>query len=248
MYSREVQLTFTREKERLFAAAAVIQANLNGADRYLAQLHPEERMTYNSFRHHQRKESYLLGRLVAKKAIAQMTGVMALNSIRIDRGVFQFPVVRGENLQNVQVSISHCDDIGFCVAYPESHPVGVDVEKISPVNTAVIDDQLTSREKFLLGKQSSSIDYTVIFSIKEALSKVLRTGMMLNFAFLETSSITFEGQIVECEFRNFSQYRAISYRKQDYVFSLVLPRRTMVDLTRTWEMLDSVQVCGLIRE
>lgn len=64
-------------------------------------------------------------------------------------------------MQNIQVSISHCDAIGFSTAFPEAHPMGIDVEKISPDRTDVILSQITPTEQSLL--KNNRLDNMVIY-------------------------------------------------------------------------------------
>jgi 4'-phosphopantetheinyl transferase len=237
MHSQAVKITLTNEQQPFKAVAALVQGGWEDLCQHVGELHPKERAVLDGYPHERRKKSYLLGRLTAKKAIASLAGIDRLSSIWVDVGVFQFPVVRGENLQNIQVSISHCDDIGFGMAYPEGHPMGVDVEKVSEANAAIVARKLTDREKTLLAEQTPAVNHITIFSTKEALSKILRTGMTLDFGLLEIGSVKSKGDIVECDFRNFRQYKAFARRKEDYVFSVVLPESTTVDLDPIWQML-----------
>src|SRR5689334_3083237 len=73
-------------------------------------LHNEEIDYANTLKYDQRKHSYLLGRLAAKSSLANITD-QALETISIDRGVFQFPVVNYLQGKSLQVSISHCKNI-----------------------------------------------------------------------------------------------------------------------------------------
>ena len=237
-----VRIKLQREQQQYEAALALVQSGAKDGELYIDKLHHKEKAIYHSHRYERRRESYLLGRLAAKQAIITLTENDRPDTFWIDSGVFQFPVVRGGNLQNIQVSISHCRGLGFCVAFPEAHPMAVDVEKINPANAEVVASQLTNDEKLLLEKHQSIIDYTTIFSIKEALSKILRTGMMLEFHFLEIDTVEFEEECVLCTFKNFGQYKSYAYTKDNFVFSLVLPRKTKIDLRDAWQILDILKI------
>ena len=220
-----------------------MNGSLKECQLHLDRLHPNEQLVYRNYHYNQRKTSYLLGRLSAKQAILPLINISSPKSIWIDRGVFQFPIVKCPNNSNIQVSISHCDRIGFSIAYPEAHPMGIDVEKINADNRTTVLSQLTQKEQLLLTqKNNNSIaTYTTLFSIKEALSKVIRTGMMLDFKFLEIDSIKIVQQTMECTFTHFGQYKAVAYFKNDYVFSIVLPKRTKTQLKLAWQMLEDVR-------
>ena len=240
MKPRVTRIELIRDKQDFSANVSFIQGALPDLLLYLDKLHSEEEAVYNSYQHKRRKESYLLGRLSAKEAVLSLTNINQPKSIWIDTGVFQFPIVKCPSLSNVQVSISHCDTIGFSIAYPEAHPMGIDVERIQTDRMALILSQLTDNEKLLLTQQNKNniTSCTALFSIKEALSKIIRTGMMLDFKFLEVDTFSQNKKVVECTFTHFGQYRAFAYSIGNYVFSLVLPKRTSVNLIQVWKMLE----------
>ena len=234
------RINLIRDKQQFPATVSFLQGALPELLLYLNKLHPEEARVYNNYQHKRRKESYLLGRLSAKEAILSLTNIHQPKSIWIDTGVFRFPIVKCPSPSNVQVSISHCDTIGFSIAYPEAHPMGIDVEKIQLDRMGIILSQLTAKEKVLLTQQNKNniSNYTALFSIKEALSKIIRTGMMLDFKFLEIDTFIQNKKVVACTFTHFGQYKAFAYLKDNYVFSLVLPKRTSVNLTQVWKILE----------
>lgn len=246
MHAKSVKLPLIREEQTFYACAAIVRGEWATGAPLAGQLHPEEKAIYDAFPSRRRKESFLLGRLSARQAIAGLTGIGNPHAIWIDTGVFQFPVVRSAGLQNIQVSISHCDDIGFSVAFPEAHPLGVDVEKIGGETEEAVLSQLTGKEKMLLRAcgQDHIAGYTAVFSMKEALSKILRTGMMLDFKFLEVDEIKVLKDAMACTFTHFGQYKAFARFKKTYVFSMALPRRTGVRLAPLWQLLEEGQASG----
>lgn len=233
------KLELIRDKQQFQAYVALLNGELAALSLNLEDLHPNEKAVYQQYQYNRRKESYLLGRLSAKEAILPLTNISSPKSIWIDTGVFQFPIVKCPNNSNIQVSISHCDTIGFSVAYPEAHPMGIDVEKIHADRTTTLLSQLTQKEQLLLTKKNNSTiaNYTALFSIKEALSKVIRTGMMLDFKFLEVDAVNINQQVIACTFTHFGQYKAYAYLSEEYVFSIVLPKRTQVNLEQLWKMI-----------
>lgn len=240
MISRLTKLDLIRTQQQFCAYVAILQGELSELTLSINTLHPNEKAIYQAYQHNRRKESYLLGRLSAKEAILPLTNISSPKSIWIDTGVFQFPVVKCPNMSNIQVSISHCDNIGFSIAYPEAHPMGIDIEKIQEDRKETVLSQLTKNEQSLLAqKYKNTIPYyTALFSLKEALSKVIRTGMMLDFKFLEVDNITINKQVLDCTFTHFGQYKGVAYSNGAYVFSIVLPKRTKVDFSQLWKGLE----------
>jgi len=241
-------ISMMRNHDVYTASIAGVTGSLKDLIKSIQILHPEELSRFDKFKYNRRKISYLLGRFSAKQAIKALTGISNSQKIWIESGVFQFPVVNCKELSNIQVSISHCENIGICIAFPEVHPMGIDLEKISLSNLDVVSSQLTSKEKKLLENiPLSKIEgYTAIWSIKESLSKVLKTGMMINFELLEIDQISIKDNIIENTFKNFKQYKALSFIKGGYVFSITLPRRTSVNLNQVWELLDTITITNNI--
>lgn len=238
MNSASVILPLVRKEQEFQACVALIQGELKECSTHLNKLHAKEKDTLFGYQHDLRKRSYLLGRIAAKKAIQSLLGSIEPSAFWIDSGIFQFPIVKGENIQNLQVSISHCDTLGFSIAYPEAHPMGVDVERITSSKLEVILSQLTNKEKDLLGNKANMATCTSIFSIKEALSKVIKTGMMLDFKLLDVDTIKIEQQMISCSFSNFGQYKGFAFQKNEYVFSFVLPKKTETNLFQIKQMLE----------
>lgn len=244
-------LTISLEREREQFQAGIGFTSLAGSESHslLERLHPEERLIYDGFSHYRRKRSYLLGRLSAKAAVAELTGEKDLSMIQIASGVFQFPVVKCKNVHNIQVSISHCENKGIGVAFPEAHPMGVDIERVQEHEIDAILSQFTPKETKLIGRRSKehyAMDnyamHLALFTAKEALSKVIRTGMTIDFKFLETDRLRLEDNVLEATFSRFPQYKSLSRIIGDYAVSIVLPGRTKVDLERLWRLLSAYYI------
>jgi 4'-phosphopantetheinyl transferase EntD len=214
----------------------MVQGTLETLASQLDQLHPVERARYDLCKYARRKESYLLGRLSAKAALAELTGFNDAAELLIDTGVFNFPVVKCAALSNQQVSISHCEGISISVAFAEAHPMGIDIEQVTEKHQEVMRNQLTTKEVELLRRfQLDDIrGYTLIWSIKESLSKVIRTGLTIDFSLLEVNALSVKniGEYA-CTFSQFGQYQAVSCFLGDYVVSITLPKKSSVNFGQT---------------
>ena len=111
--------------------------------------HPREKKYYDGL-FSKRAKSYQIGRYAAKRAVAALTGEEEFRSILVEQGIFDQPVVTCRLQQNVQVSITHCDGLGGAIAFPESYPMGIDIERIDPNHTKLLEGQLTEQEKKLI--------------------------------------------------------------------------------------------------
>lgn len=192
-------------------------------------LHTKERNYYNALKFEKRIRSYLLGRFVAKQAVAALTGEEDLTNIFIQSGIFTQPIVVS-NKQNIQVSITHCDNFGAALAFPEAHPMGIDFQKISHDKRDVLERQISEAEKEQIS--SSSFSYvaglTLLWTAKEALSKVLKTGLMTPFKVFEISKIEIHNDYAMCYYKNFTQYKVISFIIHKYMCSMVYPLKTRI--------------------
>ena len=195
-------------------------------------LHPNELSHFRSLKFDKRRRTYLLGRYAGKKALSKQLNESDLTEIEIGTGVFTQPVVRYLSRDHAGVSISHTDSYACAVSYPEDHPMGIDLEialksKVNVMKSQILDEELQLTAKWKLNQTYSS---TVIWTAKEALSKVVRCGMMNPFegyaiCELEQTESSFLGK-----FRNFGQYRFQSWILDSFVLTIVLPKKTQMKI------------------
>lgn len=208
-------------------------------------LHLQERNYYNKLRFEKRIRTYLMGRFVAKHAVASLTGEENLTNISIQSGIFTQPVVT-PNQGNIQVSITHCDPLGAALAFPEAHPMGIDLEKISFNKKEVLESQITKTEKERISDWpfSYGTGLTLLWTAKEALSKTLKTGLMTPFEIFEISEAEVYEDYTICYYKNFAQYKVLSFTIGSYMCSIVHPFKTGVrfdlnSLKRRFALLES---------
>lgn len=225
------QITLKRKEQDFRAAFCLVRGDLPSLEDHLPVLHPTERAYYESLKFGRRKQSYLLGRIAAKTAVSVLLDASDPASFHIGFGIFHFPVVKGLS-ENVQVSISHCNDIGIALAFPEEHPLGLDIERISGQRLEVMKSQISPAESILLEScnVSPATGFALAWTVKEALSKVLKTGLTADLGLLEVDSMKSSGPAYESTFRHYNQYKAVSCHSGDYACSIVLPRKTTADL------------------
>lgn len=195
--------------------------------RFLA---PAEIAAWERLRFPARRESHLLGRYCAKEAVAAHGSLPSLLAFEIQPGVFQQPVVRGPGPGALQVSLSHSAGWAAAVAFDEAHPMGIDIECVRPDHRAAIRSQLTAREVALVSAAPHPEDpaLAVLWTLKEALSKTLRTGLMTPFQVFELApASTWSGPMLIAEFTSFAQYRAIGLPFGPFALGLVLPLRSV---------------------
>ncbi|MEY4484857.1 MAG: hypothetical protein RL693_2309, partial [Verrucomicrobiota bacterium] len=173
--------------------------------------------------------SYLLGRYTAKSALDKCIGP-EFEPFRalIKSGVFCQPVVHCHVLSPLGVSISHSDRLVCSLAYPEEHPMAIDVEEIDEARTKVMLTQIGEVEGILAKAVCPSINVaaTVVWTAKEALSKALRCGMTCPYELLEVCEVEACDGNYTGRFKNFGQYKFQSMRRGDSIITIVLPKKT----------------------
>lgn len=194
-------------------------------------LHKAELPYFASLKFLKRKKDYLTGCYIAKSIIAKYLNEKNLSSIQISSGIFRHPFIRYQGWEIPGVSVSHSDEYSGAIVFPQWHPMGFDIEKVSEMKTDIIKKQLTEAELDLI-KQSNRDDvniYCQIWAIKEALSKSLKCGLTTPFSILEIDKAEFsDNDKIQCHFKNFGQYRSYSFIMNGYAFALVMPKNTVM--------------------
>lgn len=226
------KLALQRETELFAAAIAVVNNSLTQLkERRHLFLHEKELLFFNTLKSAKVQHSYLLGRYAAKMALGVFMDAAVLTDIWIGSGVFQQPVLYLPEAGNIQLSISHTIEFGIAIIFREEHPMGVDVEIVNTEQIEVIKEVITSNEQYMLPLIDTDFNQsiTILWTIKEALSKVLKTGLMTSFHLYEVENIECNEGIVVCNFVNFSQYKSISWISKGHAWSIVLPKKTNLD-------------------
>ncbi|HXY66909.1 MAG TPA: 4'-phosphopantetheinyl transferase superfamily protein [Mycobacterium sp.] len=167
---------------------------LPAAEHWLA---PGEATRLAGLRFTKRRNEFLLRRLVAKRAIAAVSGwptdPAALAGIEVRNAASGAPYVCVDGAPlAVEVSITDRAGWAVCVTYPaSSHPVGCDLELVEPRTPGFVSDFFTAAEQRLVASRPVGDErYAVanlIWSAKESALKVLRTGLRRDTRTLEVT-------------------------------------------------------------
>ncbi|WP_226001901.1 4'-phosphopantetheinyl transferase family protein [Paenibacillus sp. BJ-4] len=231
MASYVEQLMLKREDTVMKAAVSFVHADYNtGAPLDREVFDSEECSYFENLVFHRRKSNFLLGRLSAKQAASVLLSEPNLRNVSVKTGIFGQPLLRITGVPSYQVSIAHCDCIGTAVVFPEAHPMGIDLERIGPNRNKTIESQLTTEERERIsdvqGVEEYSALLTVFWTVKEAISKILRTGFTTSPHVLEIIETRFVNGYYRSTFSHFPQYAAQSYRLGNYIYTIVAPRKT----------------------
>ncbi len=196
-------------------------------------LHPNEMSYYQTLQYPLRQKSYLLGKLCTKSAIRNIYSDLPASAIELKHGVFGFPYVSAPDYVKYNISTSHSNDTGAAIAFPPSELMGIDIEELSAVRVETIRTELTANECILIDRLN--IDFVVAnvlaWAIKEALSKVLRTGMLIDFKLLEIADIKATENYFVASFVNFTVFKAIAFRIANNGCALVFPQPRTITIS-----------------
>jgi len=206
-----------------FVAAAAYDTLAPRSDGCLS---PAERNRYRALTFRRRQESYLLGRYSAKLALGEALGEPDPRAIEITPGVFDQPLVIYPTRERYEISITHNEWGALAVAFPEGHPMGIDLETPTPARLDTILTQLTPEERKWTQPDPLPLA-TLAWTAREALSKVLRCGLMVSMEILETGPpLPLEPGVWQGCFRHFPQYQFMALRAASGILSLVHPRHS----------------------
>ena len=172
-----------------------------------------------------RANEFIISRYLAKRAVCNVNRIEALKNVEIRTGVFGHPVLTmpAGNKHN-NLSISHSDYSFAVIVFEEEHPVAIDIESICPDKVKGLAYNLTEDETYL--SKNCPILLTVLWTAKEALSKVLKCGLTVPYKILEVENIeTFENYF-SGQYVSFSQYQFISFFYQNNICSIVFPKKS----------------------
>ena len=195
-------------------------------------LHRNELSYFRTLKFEKRRCTYLLGRYAGKKALSKQLNESDLTEIEIATGIFTQPVVRYPSREHAGVSISHTDSYACALSFPEEHPMGVDLEMARESKVDVMKSQILEEELKLAGRWELNQTHraTIIWTAKEALSKVVRCGMMNPFEGYAICEPERMDSSCRGRFRNFGQYKFQSWVLDSFVLTIVLPKKTQIEI------------------
>ncbi len=160
--------------------------------KWYSLMHDEKKHRINKMHLYDDKKRSIAAEMLAKTTIGKYLDVPAEH----------IEIVQSNNGKpyavnfNIEFSISHCEEIVVCAI--NDSPVGIDIEKIKPINPSIIQKFFTSTEQeYVFGKTPCAEDYDTEFNdvqlkrffecwtAKEAYLKYTGEGLTDNLSALE---------------------------------------------------------------
>jgi phosphopantetheinyl transferase len=176
-----------------------------------------------------KQESFLLGRLAAKRALGALLAEPDLRRIEIRAGIYGQPIVEHPRAGAAEVSVSHSHGLAVALAFPAEFPMGIDLETVSAGSAGTILGELQASPPELTWLVSSGVDEAtaclVLWTAREALGKALKIGINSPLGILALADIRGAGEKKWAgRYLNFPQCRCLSQAQGDRVMSLALPK------------------------
>jgi 4'-phosphopantetheinyl transferase len=115
------------------------------------------------------------------------------------------------------------------VAFPAGHPMGIDLEAIDAQRLETLRSQMS---KFELAwaetaEGGEAQNCTLVWTAKEALSKVLKCGLMSPMEVLGLCDLEPVGKgRWEGHYQNFPQYKCLAWATESSVLAITLPKNS----------------------
>ncbi len=171
-------------------------------------LHTTEETLLTKFSSEKRREQFLRGRHAAKKALTKCLPSIQPTEVAISPGIFSQPLPSLSVANMLGVSIAHTEERADGLWFPREHPMAIDVELLRQNNPCIIRSQLTDQECELqkTTDESDIVFFTRLWTIKEALSKVLMTGLTAPLEIYQIQDLEEKDGLTQSSFTNFEQY------------------------------------------
>ena len=190
-----------------------------------------------------RRQSLLIGRYTAKRALRLIRPDLSWQRIKIQNGDHGEPLIKGDDVPPLTLSLSHCDAMAFAAIVPNSYPLGVDIERLRPDLIETLTSHFKERELALMpGELAWSQDQKLLalWCLKEALAKALKTGFTLPYEQLEIASLSDEDGWLSARFGRLPAYQAQCLFAGDLCLAIAFsnPGRFEIDRERLCRALE----------
>ena len=191
-------------------------------------LSADEKEKLDGFQFTGKRQSFLLGRLAAKRALGSLLEEPDLRKIEIRTGIYGQPLVGHPRAGSAEVTVSHSQGLAVALAYHPAYPLGIDLETVAAVSAATVIGELGASPAEFTWLATGGVDEAtaccILWTAREALGKALRIGLNSPLGILALSDIRSDGAgIWVGRYLNFPRCQCLSQVKDGRVLTLALP-------------------------
>jgi len=171
---------------KIFAYKLIDNLSNKKWNSFMGVLSLDERKKIISFKQRLNAEISLVSRYLSRKIISLFVNVESNNLIfganKYGRPLLKYPLVK-----NLDFNISHSGN-WIVLAISKDNRVGIDIEKISPINISIFENYFTKQDfKYLNGRKDHLLEnFYKIWTLKESFIKLNGKGLsypLRNFYF-----------------------------------------------------------------
>ncbi|MFM9970349.1 MAG: 4'-phosphopantetheinyl transferase family protein [Burkholderiales bacterium] len=191
-------------------------------------LNDAELARFRGFQFAAKQNAFLLGRLAAKRAIGQLLGEPELRHIEIVSGVYGQPLMRHPRSGDIDVTLSHSQQLAVALAFPHEYPMGIDLESVAENSAAMLIEEMAASDQEKAWITASPLNIAdscgLLWTAREALGKLLKTGLRSPMNLFSLGEIQpLDATAWAGNYRYFLQCRSVSRVDAGRVLSIALP-------------------------
>lgn len=157
----------------------------------LSTLSEKEIEHFDALKIEKNRIQWISGRYAVKSALfkykLERAVLMDFSCIDVLKGEDSAPYI--SQYPDMCVSITH--SFPYCIGLVANKNIGIDIEKISELKESLISHFYSTQEKVILEDKKGTNEYwqqaIILWTRKEAVSKLLKLGMQMDFKRLDTS-------------------------------------------------------------
>ena len=215
---QRIALKIQHGERKIPVSLAIVQATSTIDPQACTVLHPAEIQRASALTATLRRQSYLLGRLAAKTALADIHPANSPETYTITAGHLGQPLIDLPGANQTRISIAHTSQYGAALAYPAHTPMGLDIEelreKVGPNKHGEIAyEQYNQNEKQQIAQSSLNPDQgaLLLWCMKESLAKTLGCGLAVDFAIYALDQLRELDGIWQGSFQHFHALHAQAF-------------------------------------
>ena len=193
-------------------------------------LHAQEKKRFEEMHYPRRRQSYLLGRYAAKKALqGAVQGDWQEDwryrdpsrlplEIWIQSGLLGEPFIEG---RSQALSIAHGGTYGIAIVGSGRVSLGIDIEPLILLRNLTA-DALSVSESHLISTCGVSVEESlgIFWTAKEALAKCLGVGLSVPFSLFEVGHMERWGSVTWLTFSNFPAFQGCVWKFKESLIAL----------------------------
>jgi phosphopantetheinyl transferase len=188
-----------KENRCVFAFTRIANSGISEED-FRVLMSAEELKRINSIGSEKVKKQYCLARVLTKKALSSFTGEFAFNDVSVLNEKNGCPFIESSEYA---VSITHTNDIVAVLVFKNNFSFGIDIESPREKAKEALESILIDGEPVCRDLEN----LTVAWTLKESLSKALKSGFYLPFTEFEILNLSRHEDIFTCLYKKHPEFK-----------------------------------------